>query len=186
MRFTSNVQFSRIPNLPGTNKDSLSVKDAASALNIPLAPDINAPNVSSMSLVDFDIAIDRNMQRASSFASYLPYHVARTRQNLKICTNTIVTRVVFAQENGKFKANGVEMRNTDGQSKLYFAKATSEVVLCCGALASPQLLMLRFASSSDGLLTYRAPMLMTRFIAESVHKTIYSSTESTSSLIAPA
>jgi choline dehydrogenase len=58
-----------------------------------------------------------------------------SRPNLRLLTNAMVTRVVI--ENGR--AVGVEYRH-DGRT--HVAKARREVVLCGGAINSPQLLML--------------------------------------------
>ncbi|KIJ43571.1 GMC oxidoreductase [Sphaerobolus stellatus SS14] len=99
-----------------------SVKSAASALNTPFVPDIdvNAPTV------------------PSSPRSTSP-------QIATIATNTIAIRVVFHVGEQNPRVNGMEMRNANarnGQPGTYFAKARREVVICCGALVAPHLLML--------------------------------------------
>ncbi|PIL26414.1 hypothetical protein GSI_12171 [Ganoderma sinense ZZ0214-1] len=75
-----------------------------------------------------------------------PKKPALERQaRLKICTDTLVTRVELVTEGEDMHATGVEFENTNSRKawKCYFAKARREVVLCGGALGSPQVLMLR-------------------------------------------
>ena len=75
----------------------------------------------------------RNGHRESAATAYL--HPARRRANLTIQTNSLVSRVLF---DGK-RATGVDcVRN----GQLYTAIAEREVILCGGAINSPQLLML--------------------------------------------
>jgi len=75
----------------------------------------------------------RNGRRWSAAVAYLK--PARGRPNLTILTDAQVTRVIV--ENGR--ATGVEYRQ-DGQ--LRQARAHREVVLCAGAIQSPQILEL--------------------------------------------
>ena len=75
----------------------------------------------------------RNGRRDSSAAGYLK--PASRRPNLTILTRTLVTRIAI--DNGR--ANGVEVAVEDGTRRIV---AQREVVLCAGAIQSPQLLML--------------------------------------------
>jgi choline dehydrogenase-like flavoprotein len=75
----------------------------------------------------------RNGRRDSSAAGYLK--PASRRPNLTILTRTLVTRIAI--DNGR--ANGVDVAVEDGTRRIV---AQREVVLCAGAIQSPQLLML--------------------------------------------
>ncbi len=84
----------------------------------------------------------KNGQRWSTAAGYL--NSARDRDNLKIVTHAMVDRVQI--ENGR--AVAVEYR-VKGRSQR--AEAAREVILCGGAINSPQLLMLSGVGPADHL-----------------------------------
>ncbi|MGF1723803.1 GMC family oxidoreductase [Photobacterium nomapromontoriensis] len=75
----------------------------------------------------------RNGQRCSSAVAYL--RPAESRQNLTVITDALTTKVLIKDG----KAIGVEYRQ-GGQADAVYAK--HEVLLCGGAINSPQLLML--------------------------------------------
>jgi choline dehydrogenase-like flavoprotein len=89
--------------------------------------------------------------RCSTFEAFLPEKLARSRQNLTICTGAIVTSLDIQFDDGTLKAVGAffEADNMaeNQYSTTYRVTALREVVLCCGALATPQVLMLRLATS---------------------------------------
>ena len=95
------------------------------------------------------------MRRCSVFEAFLPKDVALLkRDNLKICTNTLVTRLdIKKDEDGRLKACGVFFERfitskatmAPAGSDTYYAKARRDVIICCGTFGSPQLLMLRCA-----------------------------------------
>ncbi|KAM5541494.1 hypothetical protein V8D89_004684, partial [Ganoderma adspersum] len=66
------------------------------------------------------------------------------KARLKICTNALVTRIEFEDSASEVRAVGVhfESSNSAAGGQGYFAKATREIILCAGALVSPQILML--------------------------------------------
>ncbi len=68
----------------------------------------------------------------------------RKRRNLTVVTEATATRVVFAGD----RAIGVEF---DGKKGRAVATARKEVVLCAGAINTPQLLMLSGIGDSDQL-----------------------------------
>ena len=97
-----------------------------------------------------DVAEDTKYHRHSTDRAFLPTKLVLERQaRLKICTDTIVMRVELATESEEVRAVGVHFEATNSRKawKRYFAKARREVVLCGGALGSPQVLMLRCATS---------------------------------------
>ena len=85
----------------------------------------------------------RNGRRCSSAVAYLK--PARSRGNLKIVTNALVTRVLF---DGK-KTTGVEYRDRSGT--LQTVSCAREVVLSGGAINSPHILMLSGIGDPDQL-----------------------------------
>lgn len=76
----------------------------------------------------------RHGRRASSATAWL--QPARTRANLHVVTRAQVTRVGFEG----LRARSVSYRNRDGS--MTTAQAAREVVLCAGAVNTPQLLLL--------------------------------------------
>jgi choline dehydrogenase len=75
-------------------------------------------------------------KRSSTFRAFLEGEVER-RPNLTILTGAQAKRVIFSES---LQATGVEYITAAGE--IAIAGATKEVILCAGAVASPQLLML--------------------------------------------
>lgn len=125
------------------------MKDAAKSIGIPIVSDVNSPAASATCYATLDMTIDENMHRASTFDAFLPKSVATSRaSNLVICSNTTVTRIHFSSEPGqRLRADGVCFEEADApdDAKTFYIRATKEVVLCAGAIASPHILMLRYA-----------------------------------------
>jgi choline dehydrogenase len=91
-------------------------------------------------------------RRSSTSEAFLPAQFVRGNQNLKICFGAIVQRLDIDEEN---RVRGVYVETEQRSAETYYIKA-KEVILCCGAIASPQLLMLRYvipdvASNSSGI-----------------------------------
>ncbi len=98
-------------------------------LGIPFNPDINGATQEGVGPNQGTIDFGR---RNSSARAYL--HQARSRGNLKIVTGGVADRIVFE---GK-KAVGV--RYFLG-SQVFQEHANAEIIVCCGALGSPGVLM---------------------------------------------
>lgn len=92
--------------------------------------DFNGPTQEGVGLYQ---VTHRNGERCSAAKAYL--EPARQRPNLRVLTGAHVTRILFEQK----RAVGVEFLQ-DGQR--HALRAAREVLLCAGALQSPQLLML--------------------------------------------
>ncbi len=75
--------------------------------------------------------------RASTADAYL--RPARRRRNLRVLTNALVRRVTFDGDGGEPRATGVYVE-VDGIARQ--ARARREVILCGGAINTPQLLLL--------------------------------------------
>ena len=81
----------------------------------------------------FDLTVTRNGRRASTAYCYLK--PAKGRPNLTISTDSLAARILFE---GK-RANGVEYLQQGQTKKAY---TSGEVIICGGAINSPQLLQL--------------------------------------------
>ena len=81
----------------------------------------------------FDMSIE-NGERNSTAKAYLD--PARPRKNLTIITNTQVQKILF----DGIEATGISYKKANGE--IIKVDALKEVILCAGAVGSPQLLML--------------------------------------------
>ncbi|MCP3822426.1 choline dehydrogenase [Streptomyces sp. A3M-1-3] len=90
-------------------------------------------------------SFDRNVHRGRRLSAARAYlHPARKRPNLTVKTRALVTRVLFE---GK-RAVGVEYRRGRGAAQQVRAR---EVILCGGAINSPQLLQLSGVGNAEEL-----------------------------------
>ncbi len=115
------------------------VIEAAVQAGVPRNDDINGENQEGVSYYQLTV---KNGRRCSAAAAYLK--PARRRQNLKIETNALASKVLF---DGK-RATGVAYVR-DGAA--VEARATREVILCGGAINTPQLLELSGIGDPDVL-----------------------------------
>jgi choline dehydrogenase len=92
----------------------------------------------------------RNGKRCSTAVGYL--HPVRTRSNLRVVTGALAEKVLFE---GK-RAVGVACREY-GQPRI--VRATREVILCGGAVNSPQLLLLSGVGPEDELAQFGIPVV---------------------------
>ena len=103
---------------------------AAAGLGFPKNDDFNGEGQDG---VGYHQTTTRNGKRCSTAVGYL--RPAMTRPNLRVVTNALTEKIAF---DGR-RATGVVFR-LDGETQT--ARAAREVVLCGGAVNSPQLLML--------------------------------------------
>lgn len=122
-------------NLRSPFKISKTLIEAAKELGFAHNPDFNGEQQAGFGL--FQVT-QKNGERHSAAAAYLK-PIAH-RSNLEVITEAHVHKILIenVQREG-FRAVGVQYEK-DG--KLQSAKAAEEVILCAGAIASPQLLML--------------------------------------------
>jgi choline dehydrogenase len=104
--------------------------EAVQQAGYPLTDDVNGYRQEGFA------AFDRNLHRGRRLSAARAYlHPVRQRRNLTVRTRTLVTRVVF--EGGR--ATGVDYAPRGGAVRRVRA---GEVILCGGAINSPQLLQL--------------------------------------------
>jgi choline dehydrogenase len=104
--------------------------DSAAALGIKRVDDVNDADVERAGYAPATI---RRGRRVSSARAFL--RPARNRPNLTVLTGATASRVLFEKD----RAVGVEVSSRHGAAEL---RATREVILSAGSLASPQLLQL--------------------------------------------
>ena len=125
---------------PGTNPIFRAMLEATGQAGYPATDDVNGERQEGFGLFDRTI---RRGRRLSAARAYL--HPVLNRPNLTVRTRAFVNRVVF---DGK-RAVGVEYtRSRGGAPHRAYA---GEVILCGGAINSPQLLQLSGVGNADEL-----------------------------------
>ena len=124
--------------------------EAGREAGYPVTEDMNGAQQEGVGRMDMTVGGGR---RCSAARAYL--HPARSRSNLSIITMTLVSRVLI--ENGR--AVGVELNRGGGTEQL---RAAREVILCGGAINSPQLLMLSGIGPADHLREHGIDVLVDR------------------------
>ena len=119
-----------VSDLRYTNPLSGVFIEAGQQAGFPANADFNGPDQQGFGLYQ---VTQKNGARCSSAVAYL--HPVRERHNLTIVTGAQANRITFERN----RANGVIYRVGD---KAFHQVATREVLLCGGAINSPQLLML--------------------------------------------
>jgi choline dehydrogenase len=114
--------------------------DATEAAGIPRIADYNGPEQDGVSM--FQVT-QKGGARFSAADAYL--RPARTRPNLEVRTKVTVLGVELDGE----RAVGVRLRK--GRSGVEVVRAEREVILCAGAIGSPQLLMLSGIGAGEEL-----------------------------------
>ncbi|KAJ7080585.1 alcohol oxidase [Mycena belliarum] len=116
------------------------VKAAALSLGFADVGDLNAAGAPADAFATLDAAIDHKMRRVSACHAFLPARIAcDRRQRLCICTQAVATRIVVE---GGVAVGVVFESNDESVPGAFFARARKEVVVSCGAIGSPQLLLL--------------------------------------------
>lgn len=116
--------------------------DAAADAGFPLTDDYNGEQQEGFSRLQTTIGRGR---RSSTAVAYL--RPARRRPNLRVETSALATRILV--ENGR--AVGVEYLSA---GRLRRVRARREVILCAGAIQSPQLLMLSGIGPAEHLASH--------------------------------
>jgi choline dehydrogenase-like flavoprotein len=125
----------RSPVLPGAR----AFVDAAVATGIPAGDYNGRDRGGPAGVVSLLQTTTRDGKRASTYHAFLEGE-AESRPNLTVITEAQVTRIVIDGGSGALRATGVEYLADDGTRQV--VTAAREVVLCAGAVGSPQLLML--------------------------------------------
>ncbi|MCS6987252.1 MAG: choline dehydrogenase [Sphingomonadaceae bacterium] len=123
---------------------------AATEAGIPATDDFNGPRMEGASAYDSTI---HGGERWSAARAYLTPEVRR-RPNLSLMTDTLVERVTFAGRT----ATGLMLRTPAGPRAL----RARRVILCAGAVGSPQLLMLSGVGPAEHLQSLGLPVVADR------------------------
>lgn len=83
--------------------------------------------------------------KRSSAATFLAEKDIESKSNLKICLGAVAQRLEIDEEN---RVQGVYVETEHSSVKTFYVKG-KEIILCGGAVASPQLLLLRYFDSKS-------------------------------------
>jgi choline dehydrogenase len=119
-----------VSDLRYSNPLSRAFIEAGQQIGLPHNPDFNGPRQLGVGLYQ---VTQRDGARCSAAVAYL--HPAMKRPNLVVRTGAMASRITF----DKGRANGVTCSHL---GRAFHFEATREVLLCGGAINSPQLLML--------------------------------------------
>lgn len=122
---------------------------AAQQTGFPICQDFNGPSQEGLGIYQ---VTHINGERCSAARAYLFPYIGK-RQNLHVQTNILVEKIVV--ESGS--ATGILYRQ-DGIQQ--FARANKEVILCAGAIQSPQLLMLSGIGPKEHLQELNIPLVV--------------------------
>jgi choline dehydrogenase len=135
------------------------VQITCASIGIPSGSHANNPNGPAVSCAGMDLSLDERGRRCSASHAFLPRHLVQARRNLNICSEAIVTAIILEDEQAHSKgpanhlARGVHIEPERGpslsssESNPFFARARKEVILCAGAIGTPQILLLRSDSN---------------------------------------
>lgn len=107
-------------------------------LGVPFYEDMNVPKPASF-ITKLRTTVTENGKRSAT-SSFLSAEYLYGQQNLSICLGAVIQRIDLDKEN---QVQGVFIERENDTGITYYAKAR-EIILCAGAVASPQLLMLRY------------------------------------------
>lgn len=134
------------------------IDKSAAALGLTVEQDVNDPAGPAAGYFYLDYTIDKNGHRQSAYSAYLPRNLAESRKSrLTICTQTIASRLELDVASGL--ATGVHIKSVQSKWAVEFlVKARREVIICAGAICSPQLLMLSGVGPKEQLGKLRIPV----------------------------
>ncbi|KAG6357708.1 hypothetical protein INS49_013587 [Diaporthe citri] len=117
------------------------LNQAIQKLGLRLEEDINDPHAPAMGSFIFDTAIDKSGSRISALTAYLSEAVTSERRDrLTICTGATASRLEADTRTRLVK--GVYIRSSKDPAREFFVRARREVIVCSGAVCTPQLLLL--------------------------------------------
>lgn len=95
-----------------------------------------------MGIFNLDMAIHPNGQRASAYTTYLNKKLALSRQrHLTVCTGVVVSNLDVDEHAGLVRGVHIQSISKDGGDTAY-VQARREVIVCSGAICTPQILLL--------------------------------------------
>lgn len=138
-----------------------SIEKASQALGLPIVDDLNDPAAPAMGFYRLDQAVNERSERATSYQSYLNKSVAYERRSrLTICTGATALRLNMDKGNTSVRGVFVRPAKNGGKStEDVYVEARREVIVCCRALKTAQLLMLSGIGPREQLNSSGIPLI---------------------------
>lgn len=107
--------------------------EGAQSIGIPHNPDYNGKTQEGIAYAQRSVHKGRRVSPARAFL-----HPAMARPNVEVMTNTHTQKIIIENK----RTTGVQIKRGGPSGSLELITANKEVILCAGAIASPQLLQL--------------------------------------------
>ncbi|KAH9852918.1 GMC oxidoreductase [Lenzites betulinus] len=135
-----------------------SILKAARNLGIPTLEDFNTPK-GTLGAGNFIGAVDEKHERSSAATAYLTREVLQ-RPNLTVAVTIMTERILFAKTTSEDdpRAVGVQISASRGGQR-FVVGASKEVILCAGAVGSPQILQLSGVGPASHLKQLDIPVI---------------------------
>ncbi|KAK7710335.1 hypothetical protein SLS64_005920 [Diaporthe eres] len=125
---------------------------AAQAVGLSIIDDVNDPAAPAMGFYRLDQAVDERAERNTAYQAYLNESIARKRQShLTVCTGASALRLKMDEDAGSVRGVFVQPTAAGKSTSDVYVEARREVIVCCGALKTAQLLMLSGIGPRDQL-----------------------------------
>ncbi|KAJ4865468.1 GMC oxidoreductase domain-containing protein [Trichoderma breve] len=135
------------------------VEIAARRLGLPVHDDCNDPDASAQGYFRLDQAIDSNGRRISAYQAWLSKETAIARaSHLTVCTGVTVSRLDIDTKSRKVIGVQIRRRGQTDKRECY-VQARREIVLCAGAIGTPQILMRSGIGPKDHLQQLGIPIV---------------------------
>lgn len=120
------------------------IEKASQALGLPIVDELNDPTAPATGFYRLDQAVNERSERATSYQSYLNKSIAyERRSHLTVCTGATALRLKMDKGVDSIRGVFVQPAKNGGKStEDVYVEARREVIVCCGALKTAQLLML--------------------------------------------
>jgi len=119
---------------------------------VPFIEEFNDPKQPASSITKLRTTVTSQGKRSSTSDAFLPDKEVKVKGNLNICFGAVVQRLHLDNQN---RVQGVFVETEIPSPETYYISVGKEVILCGGAVASPQLLLLRshleFPSNFSGI-----------------------------------
>jgi choline dehydrogenase len=86
-------------------------------------------------------SLDASGRRCSTYHAFLPKNVVQQRKNLTIVLGAYVQQILFDNDATSLRAKGLLVEGKE--RSLFVVQAKHEIIVCGGAIVTPQLLLLR-------------------------------------------
>ena len=111
-------------------------------MGVPFVEDFNDPKQPASSITKLRTTVDAQGKRSSTRDAFLSEKDVKAKHNLKICFGAVVQRIHLDDRN---HVRGVFVETETLSPETYYVGVENEVIVCGGAVASPQLLALRLS-----------------------------------------